>query len=234
MAAHTAEASNGNGSDFSSRTPIHLLIADDNSMGCQLLKDTFERSRAGFRIVDCAQSREHILSSLAEHPCDVALISESLSNGPLTGFQALRELRHSFPKTRSVMLLKSGKEELVVDAFRAGAKGVYSRTEPLRVLTKCILSVNQGQIWASSAQVDAVLNAFASAAPLRIDAGLGQALLTKRENDVVRLVIDGLSNREVAQKLCLTEHTVGNYLFRIYEKLGISSRVELVLYSVKS
>ena len=58
-------------------------------------------------------------------------------------------------------------------------------------------------------------------------------MLTKREDEVVKLVADGLSNRNVAQKLGLTEHTVSNYLFRIYEQLGISSRVELVLYALK-
>ena len=61
----------------------------------------------------------------------------------------------------------------------------------------------------------------------------GQTLLTKREDDVVNLVVDGLWNRETAQKLGLTEHTVSNYLFRIYEKLGISTRVELVLYALR-
>jgi DNA-binding CsgD family transcriptional regulator len=61
----------------------------------------------------------------------------------------------------------------------------------------------------------------------------GRTLLTKREDDVVNLVVDGLSNRETAQKLGLTEHTVSNYLFRIYEKLGISTRVELVLYALR-
>ena len=61
----------------------------------------------------------------------------------------------------------------------------------------------------------------------------GQTLPTKREDDVVNLVVDGLSNRETAQKLGLTEHTVSNYLFRIYEKLGISTRVELVLYALR-
>jgi DNA-binding NarL/FixJ family response regulator len=72
-----------------------------------------------------------------------------------------------------------------------------------------------------------------NAAPLRLVNLQGRRLLTKREDDVVKLVADGLSNRNVAHKLGLTEHTVSNYLFRIYEKLGISSRVELVLYALK-
>jgi two-component system nitrate/nitrite response regulator NarL len=93
--------------------------------------------------------------------------------------------------------------------------------------------VQQGQIWATSNQLRSVLNAFVSAAPLNLVNSHRRALLTKRETDVVKLVVDGLTNRDVAQKLGLTEHTVSNYLFRIYEKLGISSRVELVLYSLR-
>jgi DNA-binding NarL/FixJ family response regulator len=130
------------------------------------------------------------------------------------------------------MLLKTDNYDLVVDAFRAGAKGVFCRTESLNLLPKCIRVVHSGQIWANSKQLDRVMEAFASAAPLRLISVEGQRLLTKREEDVVKLVVEGLSNREAAQQLGLTEHTVSNYLVRIYEKLGISSRVELVLYSL--
>jgi DNA-binding NarL/FixJ family response regulator len=167
------------------------------------------------------------------HPPDIALISESLQDGPFTGFGVLSELHHSFPKTSVVVLLKSASDDLIVDAFRAGARGVFCRAEPVNALCKCINAVHQGQIWANSKQLRSVLDAFASAAPLRLANSQGRVLLTKREIDVVKLVVDGHTNRDVAHKLGLTEHTVSNYLFRIYEKLGISSRVELVLYSLK-
>jgi len=67
---------------------------------------------------------------------------------------------------------------------------------------------------------------------LRVVNSLGAKLLTPREEQVVALVADGLSNRQIAHELQLSEHTVKKYLFRIFEKLGISSRVELVLYAV--
>ena len=82
-------------------------------------------------------------------------------------------------------------------------------------------------------QLQSVLDVLVSATPLRMVNPIGQPLLTKREDDGVNLVVDGLSNREVVQKLGLTEYTVSNYLFRIYEKLGISTRVELVLYALR-
>ncbi len=167
------------------------------------------------------------------HVPDVALVSESLQDGPSKGFGVLRELRDSFPQTNVVVLVRSSNTDRIVDAFRAGAKGVFCRAEPLQTLSKCIHAVHQGQIWANSSQLRSVLEAFANATPLSVTNAQGRSLLTKREMDVVTLVVDGASNRDVAAKLGLTEHTVSNYLFRIYEKLGISSRVELVLYSLK-
>jgi two-component system nitrate/nitrite response regulator NarL len=212
---------------------IDLLIGDGSPMDCQLLKSALSRSRSHFRIVGCAVSKADIIHSMNSHPPDIALISESLQDGPLTGFEALGEVRNSFPKTSVIVLLKSASEDLIIDAFRAGARGVFCREEPLQALSKCIDAVNQGQIWANSKQLRSVLDAFASAAPLRLANAQGRVVLTKREIDVVKLVVDGYTNRAVAEKLGLTEHTVSNYLFRIYEKLGISSRVELVLYSLK-
>jgi DNA-binding NarL/FixJ family response regulator len=123
---------------------------------------------------------------------------------------------------------------LSVDAFRAGAKGVFCRTECISLLPKCIRAVHDGQIWANSKQLHHVMESFASAAPLQVKTVSDPRLLTKREEDVAELVVEGFSNREAAHKLGLTEQTVSNYLFKIYEKLGIPKRVELVLYSLKN
>jgi DNA-binding NarL/FixJ family response regulator len=215
------------------RKVIDLLIADDSSMNCQLLKSavTF---RPSLRVVACAVSKEEIIDAMNGQSVDVALINESLHDGPLTGFRVLSELRHLFPKTRVIVLLKSERQDLVIDAFRAGAKGVFCRAEPLPLMYKCISAVQEGQIWANSSQLNAVLDAFVTTSPFGLVNLQARGLLTKRERDVVKLVVEGYTNREAAEKLGLTEHTISNYLFRTYEKLGISSRVELVLYAIKS
>jgi two-component system nitrate/nitrite response regulator NarL len=212
---------------------ISLLISDDTPLGCQLLREIFVRSRFSFKVVACAVSRGQILDAMKAHHVDVALISENLEDGPLAGFRVLNDLRLSYPKTRVVMLLRSGRDELVVDTFRGGAKGVFCRAETWQGLCKCIQSVHKGQVWVSSHQMHSLLEALVTAMPLRLVNSQGKKLLTRREDDVVKQVAEGLSNREVAHKLGLAEHTVSNYLFRIYEKLGISSRVELVLYALK-
>lgn len=215
------------------RARIHVLIADETPMGCQLLEKAITQSRYRFEVVACAIDRPGIIEAMNGRHVDIVVLSLSLRDGPFMGFRALSDLHVSFPSTRVVVLLKSAPDDLVVDAFRAGAKGVLSRTEPVEVLCKCLHAVHKGQIWANSHQLHFVLEALITANPLRVLDSRGRRLLTKREDEVVNLVAEGMTNREVAQKLDLSEHTVSNYLLRIYEKLGISSRIELVLYVLK-
>lgn len=212
---------------------IRVLIADETAMGCQLLKHALSRFRFRFEIVACATNCLQIVECASKNPVDVALLSQSLDGGTFAGFQALNELQTSFPSVRVIMLLRAAPCDLVVDAFRAGAKGVVCRTEPVRALCKCIQAVHQGQVWANSHQLHFLLEALMTSTPLRVVNAKGRYLLAHREDEVANLVAEGMTNREIAQKLGVAEHTVSNYLFRIYEKLGISSRVELVLYVLK-
>jgi two-component system, NarL family, nitrate/nitrite response regulator NarL len=217
-----------------SRSPkVNLLIADESRMGCQLLQHALSRTRYPFEIAGCAVSRSEMLSSLKNTRVDVALINQGLEEGPLVGFQMLQEMREAYPHTRVVMLLKNPTCELVVDAFRGGAKGVFCRTESFETLCKCIQSVHRGQVWANSDQLHFLLEAFVRSSPLRAVDYAGRPLLTRREDEVATLLAEGLSNKAVCEKLKLSEHTVSNYLYRIYNKLGVSSRVELVLYLLR-
>ncbi len=136
------------------------------------------------------------------------------------------------PQTRCILLVEASEPETVVNAFRAGAKGIFCRAGSFESLCKCIATVNKGQVWANSAELQFVLEVLARAAPLQRLNEQARAQLTKREEEVVGLVAQGLSNREISSTLNLSAHTVKNYLFRIFKKLGVSSRVELVLYAL--
>ncbi len=166
------------------------------------------------------------------HQYDVALISAVLENNPQKGFELVEAIRLSSPTTRAVMLLDSARRDLVVEAFRIGSRGVFCRREPLKLLPKCVRAVHAGQIWANAEQIEFVFKAFAEAPITRLVSADGEALLSAREQQVVRFVVEGLNNREIATQLHLSEHTVKNYVFHIFNKLGISNRVELVLYAV--
>jgi DNA-binding NarL/FixJ family response regulator len=97
------------------------------------------------------------------------------------------------------------------------------------MLCKSVDALAKGQIWANSKELRYVMEEFMRAPKQRKVDPTVENRMTKREGDVVRLAVEGLSNREIAGELGLTEHTVKNYLFRVFEKLGVSNRVELVL-----
>jgi len=211
---------------------VRIVVAEPNKMQGQVVASAFERSSYRFVVESCEVDSAGTLNAVGEKQPDVAVISAQLQDGPSMGFRVARELRNLRPETRTVLLLDSTDPELVVDAFRCGARGIVSRESSFDSLCKCVYVVSQGQLWASTAQLNYVMEAFAGAAPSRVKDWKGDHPLTKREDEVVRLIAEGMTTHEISERLKLTEHTVRNYLFRIFEKLGISSRVELVLYAM--
>ncbi len=196
-------------------------------MGTQLLVDALAREPQ-FDMIESASSAAAVLQLLKREKAQVAIVSAGLGKNHNGGYDLVREIRSHAPETRVIMLLDISERASVIEAFRAGAHGVFCRTEPFRLLAKCIACVHEGQVWASSSELHFLLEALAQPALRR----LSDSPLSARETDVVRCVSEGLTNREIAQRLKLTEHTVKNYLFRIFDKLGVSSRVEVVLYAL--
>jgi DNA-binding NarL/FixJ family response regulator len=205
-------------------------------MSCQLISEALQRSRSPrfSVVVPRGFTSNEALEDIERTRPDVAVISNTLKDGPSAGFSLLRAMQSSKLQTRAVVLLDHPERTLVVDAFRSGARGVFSRADSLNELCKCISSVHQGQIWANSKEMEYVLEELATFRRLKVVDARGKQILSKREQEVASLVADGLTNREVADQLHLSEYTVKNYIFKIFEKLGISTRVELVLYTLGS
>ena len=186
-----------------------------------------------FQVTEAEPNETAILAAVGKESPDVVLLSSTLEKSSMQGAQVARRLRADYPQAHIVMLLDASEPAAVVEAFRAGAGGIFCRTEPLDNLAKCICSAHAGQVWANSRELGYLLEALAETMPIRWGETSDFSLLSKREQDVARCVADGLSNREIARQLKLTEHTVKNYLFRVFNKLGVSSRVELVLYAFR-
>jgi DNA-binding NarL/FixJ family response regulator len=127
-----------------------------------------------------------------------------------------------------ILLDNSSRDDFVLQAFRGGVRGVFSRSQSLEEMGKCIECVAAGQVWASGEQMDSLLAALKSAVLPRFSQNSAASLLSRREQEVVRHLCDGLTNREIAHALDLSEHTVKNHLFRIYAKLGVEKRTEVV------
>lgn len=211
---------------------ISVLLAEASPMVGELIAGALKRCRYRFNVLASTNNSLDAIQKLEELAPHVAVISTELQDGPLAGFKVLHQIRTLHLKTAAIMLLDSGERDLVVDAFRDGARGVFYRGYSFKALPKCIRTVHDGQVWASNGDVEFMLEALMYFRPLKLGKAVGMSLLTHREQEVIRLVAEGMKNRDISLKLDVTEHTVKNYVFRIFEKLGVSSRVELVLYAL--
>lgn len=206
---------------------IRVLVADNTRMHTQLLADALRRDRR-LEVIGSASHSRDLLDAVTTHKIDVVVLASNLDEEAGRGLEVVRELHNGRPDTRVVLLMDSSKREAVVEAFRAGARGLFSRHESLETLSKCVRTVYDGQVWANSQQVLFAIEALASSPTMRTIGESGLSLLSKRELDVVHCLSEGLTNREIAERLSLSQHTIKNYLFRVFDKLGVSSRLELL------
>jgi len=211
---------------------ISLGVILRTPLATQLLCRELDGHRRNFTVVAYGPTPQEFLQKVSKNHPDVVVISAVLQDDPDSGLEIVRAVRTASPSTRVVVLLDRSEPLPVIDAFSAGAGGVVCQTEPLEVLRKCIRSVHEGQIWASSQELQWIVKALGEREPVRVRNVKGEILLTNREGEIVGLVAEGLTNSEIGLKLGVSAHTVKNHLFRIFEKLGVSTRVELILYTL--
>jgi two-component system, NarL family, nitrate/nitrite response regulator NarL len=210
---------------------IRVLVADDTRIHTQLLADALRRDRQ-LEVVSPPNRSRDLVEILKTNRVNVVVLSANLDEEPLRGFEILRQLRAAYPGILGIMLLDSSRKEAVLQAFHSGARGIFSRHDSLESLSKCIRCVHEGQIWANSEQMSFAVEELACSPVVRAIDANGLTLLSKREMDVVRSLAEGLSNGEIAVRLGLSKHTIKNYLFRVYDKLGVSSRLELLFMTL--
>jgi DNA-binding NarL/FixJ family response regulator len=203
------------------------MVVDSSRMNGQAISAALKNHQ--FQVVYAGCNAAEAAAEAGRQPVDVALIGENLDGHHGAGFELTEKMRSTRGRPQVVMILDHSDGDSVTRAFRAGARGIFSRNSSLETLPKCIVCVSQGQLWASSAELEHLLEALKM--PLRLVNASGAELLSKREREVVQQVSEGLTNREIADLLGLSENTIKNYIYRIFDKLGISSRVELVLYA---
>lgn len=217
-----------NNSYLTTKHVIRILVADSASIQSQLLTRAL-KSKRNFQVFAVESDTSAFQASIEASPADVVLIAGNMPRN----LGLVRWFRIYHPEVAPILLVEAYDRDLVVSTFRAGAKGLFHFSHsPFRLLSKCIDCVARGEIWINGQQVLFLLDELTQVPALRLVNSKGKSLLTPREEQVVALVADGLSNREVGVELGLSEHTVKKYMLRIFDKLGISSRVELVLYAM--
>ena len=204
-----------------------VLIVDQGSMSSDLLANALSREE---RFEGTAIHPSDLLRTLSTTEVDVVVIAVDASLSPGSSFDLAAQVCRAHPKTYVIMLLNPTTHELVINSFRCGAHGVFSRDMAMKEFFDGIRHVAKGLIWAAKRETSALLEAFKCIPAPNILFADDAPELTVRELQVVQCAAKGKTNKTIASELRLSEHTVKNYLFRAFEKLGVSNRVELLFY----
>ncbi|MGC2398954.1 MAG: response regulator transcription factor [Acidobacteriaceae bacterium] len=203
-----------------------IVVYDNSILQCELLAKGLESLQLGLEIMSAIDTTSlHAL--LNEDANCVVIVSDASMNGKTISFA--KQLRVHYPQLPIVFLLQEGRPDHVIEAFRIGARGIVYSTENLSQLAKCIDCVLQGEVWVRRADLSMIFEGLLKP-NLRVTDVKGKTLLTRREEEISMLVAEGMTNREVSHALKISESTVKNSLFHVFEKLGISNRVELAHY----
>ncbi|NJM08281.1 response regulator transcription factor [Candidatus Gracilibacteria bacterium] len=206
------------------------------------LVDQHTLTRAGLRLLIESQQRFIVVGEAAR--CDIALrlIDEcqpdvvvlDLNIGAEHALAILQEI-HTSGKARVILLSALCDPELNRQAMRVGAAGLVQKAQEPEVLLRAIESVHSGDIWVERAMVSALLHELPNAESAQNVLGERQriAALTQREREVIGLVGEGRKNRQIAERMLISETTVRHHLTSIFDKLGVSDRLELVIYAFK-
>ena len=207
--------------------PIRIFIVDDHAIFRESLVAVFGLHK-DFQVVGQAGSVEEAKGLLTKLDPDILLLDMKLGGGQ-SGLDLLREMAELKVKTKTIVVAGGeSSEDEAVQAMRLGARGYLVKHCPTDLFIKCIRKVQSGEVWLDGRMTEAVLTALSG------KQGDGQAPekhnLSRREMEVIQLVIQGYKNRDIGAKLFISEKTVKNHLSAIFNKLGVTDRLELTLY----
>jgi DNA-binding NarL/FixJ family response regulator len=219
------------------KSKIRIVVADDHPIFrdglCRLLA-----LEEDFVIVAQAHDGREVLQVLQEHEPDILLLDLKMPN--LDGLGTLQRLQANRNQTKVIVLTASEDKNEFVQAVKFGTSGIVLKQTATELLIKSIRKVHAGEIWLDSNTTAAVMRQFATPddapAPPPVQApptrDRDRSPLSQREREIVSLVAQGFKNKEMAEKMFISEQTVKNHLHNIFDKLGVSDRLELALYAI--
>src|SRR5882724_1975090 len=229
---------NGSSSSSTAAKPkIRIVVADDHPIFrdglCRLLA-----LEEDFEVVAQAQDGRQVLDVLQQFEPDVLLLDLKMPG--LDGLATLQRLQATKNKTRVIVLTASDDKNEFVQAMKLGTSGIVLKQTATELLIKSIRKVHAGEIWLDSHTTAAVIRQFVAndeapmAPPVQAAAPRERerSPLSQREREIVALVAQGFKNKEMAEKMFISEQTVKNHLHNIFDKLGVSDRLELALYAI--
>ena len=212
---------------LSSKQAIRTLVADDHAIFRDGLRKLLS-STDDIAIIGEASNGADCIKMLAKLKPDILLLDLRMPDKD--GLAVLEEVNFDSLPTRVIVLTAAEDDRDVIRAMRLGARGVVLKQSATDLLVKSIYRVHAGEIWLDNRITAEVMKAFAKSSdngPRR-----EKPLLSNREKQIVQLVAQGYRNKEMGEKLFISEQTVKNHLHNIFDKLGVSDRLELALYAI--
>lgn len=209
------------------KQPIRVMMADDHAIFRQGVRMLLE-GEGDISIVGEAANGDECVTMIAKLRPDIVLLD--LNMPVKSGLAVLEEVNFDSLPTRVIVLTAAEDDRDAVRAMRLGARGIVLKQSASDLLVKSIRRVHGGEIWLDNRVTNEVMKAFAEGA----DGGYrrDKPLLSDREKQIVQLVAQGFRNKELGEKLFISEQTVKNHLHNIFDKLGVSDRLELALYAI--
>jgi two-component system, NarL family, nitrate/nitrite response regulator NarL len=207
--------------------PFRAAVVAKDAMSSGLLADALTRN-LNYEAIGTRPS--DLLRELQASIFDLVIISADLGSKPTAGLELLQEVSAAHPNIPIVLMLNDASKDATMSAFKFGARGVFNRQMSMHQLLDCVEHVRKGSIWVGPEETVFLLEAIRRIPLFCTLAEPNSQTLSMRELQVVRAAANGKTNKTIANDLNLSEHTIKNYLFRAFEKLGVSSRVELLFY----
>ena len=209
--------------------PIRILIADDHALIREGLKKLLQLQRDFAVVGEAADGMEAVERTRQLKP-DVLLLDLSMPR--LDGLGVLKALSNPECGARCVLLTASIEPEETLEALRLGAHGIVLKESATDVLYKCIRAVMAGGFWVGHDRIGDLVHSLRKVEPAPASGAPPASRLTPREFQIIAAIVSGATNKDIGVQFGLSEQTVKNHLSHIFDKLGVSSRLELALYAV--
>jgi DNA-binding NarL/FixJ family response regulator len=204
---------------------IRIILADSQAIYRVGIRKIFALED-DLRVVAQADSLENLRAAIERYPTDVVVLEGALLTGAAT---AIPDLLRLAPDVKLIVQAASADENQTVDLYRRGVRGIISRSISPDLLVRCVRRIAAGETWIDNQSVNWVIDAYRSQAAALVSPRT-QPRLSPKEMAIITCITQGKRNKEIAFQLGTTEQVIKNYLRKIYDKLGVSDRLELALY----
>ena len=204
---------------------IRVILADSQAIYRVGIRKVFALED-DLRVVAQADTLENLRLAIERYPSDIVLLEGSLLTGTVN---IIPELLRAAPDVKLIVQAVAADENQTVELYRRGVRGIVSRSISPDLLVRCVRRIAAGETWIDNQSVSWVIEAYRAQASALVNPR-SQPKLSPKEMAIITCITQGKRNKEIAYQLGTTEQVIKNYLRKIYDKLGVSDRLELALY----